>query len=57
MWLADPITDLVRIGLRDYDPDAGRLLAMDPFQYRSGQLNLYAYASNDPVGKRDAAGA
>jgi RHS repeat-associated protein len=53
----DPVTGLVRIGVRDYDPDAGQFLAADPYGFATGQLNLYAYASNDPVGKRDVGGA
>jgi RHS repeat-associated protein/uncharacterized protein (TIGR02996 family) len=50
-------TGLVRLGLRDYDPEIGGFLGADPMQFRSGTFNLYAYASNDPIGKREVAGA
>jgi hypothetical protein len=42
--------------LRDYDPEAGRWTARDPILYASGQVNLYAYSRNDPVGRRDPSG-
>jgi RHS repeat-associated protein len=54
--LLDPLTGLVRFGLRDYDPAAGRWTSRDPAGYQGGQLNLYAYVDGDPVGLRDASG-
>ena len=54
--LADADTGLVRFGLRDYDPEAGRWTARDPALYEGGQANLYAYVSNDPVARRDPTG-
>ena len=54
--LADPVTGLVRFGLRDYDPEAGRWTARDPALFGGGQANLYVYAGNDPVAQRDPTG-
>jgi RHS repeat-associated protein len=54
--LADSATSLVRFGLRDYDPAAGRFTAPDPLLFDGGQFNLYAYAGDDPVGRRDPFG-
>jgi RHS repeat-associated protein len=54
--LADAATGLVRFGLRDYAPEAGRWTARDPILYGSGQVNLYAYSRNNPVGRRDPSG-
>ncbi len=54
--LADPLTGLVRFGVRDYDPAAGRWTARDPIRFAGGQGNLYAYAGSDPVDFRDTNG-
>lgn len=54
--LADPVTGLVRFGLRDYEPESGRWTARDPILYKGGQANLYVYAGGDPVGQRDPSG-
>src|SRR5581483_2881134 len=54
--LADPVTGLVRFGVRDYDPQTGRFTARDPVLFAGGQLNLYAYLNGDPVGQRDPSG-
>ncbi|MBK8742437.1 MAG: hypothetical protein IPM02_24415 [Betaproteobacteria bacterium] len=54
--LADSATGLVRFGLRDYDPAAGRWTARDPAVFRGGQTNLYAYVNNNPVNLVDPAG-
>jgi len=54
--LEDPDTGLVRFLKRDYDPVAATFLARDPLLFTSGEVNLYAYAMGDPVGKRDPGG-
>lgn len=54
--LEDLATGLVRFGYRDYDQVSGRWTARDPALYGGGQLNLYAYLGNDPVGLRDPFG-
>jgi RHS repeat-associated protein len=54
--LQDPLTGLVRVGVRDYDPQTGRFTARDPALFAGGQFNLYAYADGDPVGGRDPSG-
>ena len=53
--IEDPLTGLVRFGLRDYDPAAGRWTARDPI-LQAGGLNIYAYVNSDPVGHRDPSG-
>jgi RHS repeat-associated protein len=40
---------------RWYDPAQGRFISEDPIGLNGG-INLYAYASNDPVGKTDPSG-
>lgn len=54
--LYDPDTNLVRFGARDYDADVGRFTTRDPLAFGGGQLNLYAYAANDPVNLVDHTG-
>ncbi len=54
--LADPLTGLVHLGLRDLDPRTGRFTTRDPLLFAGGQTNLYVYARNDPVGLRDPLG-
>lgn len=54
--LADPITDLVRFGLRDYEPASGRWTSRDPLLFNGAQGNLYAYVGNHPVGLVDRSG-
>ncbi len=53
--IADPVTGLIRFGLRDYEPQTGRWTARDPILFQGGP-NLYMYASNTPVLKRDPTG-
>jgi RHS repeat-associated protein len=54
--LYDEDTGLVRFGARDYDPEVGRWLARDPILFKGGQTNLYVYAGNDPVNRKDSNG-
>jgi RHS repeat-associated protein len=54
--LADPVTGLVRFGLRDYDPVTGRWTARDPIFLSGKQFNLYQYVAGNPVSLRDPSG-
>jgi RHS repeat-associated protein len=54
--LSDPVTGLVRFGMRDYEPASGRWTARDPALLGGGQPNLYAYAGSSPVSQRDPTG-
>lgn len=54
--LADPETGLVRLGVRDYDPETGRFTSRDPAVLAPGETNLYAYAGGNPVARRDPTG-
>ena len=54
--LTDPATGLVRFGLRDYDPRAGRWTSRDPVLFTGSLLNLYSYVNNNPVAFVDPTG-
>ena len=41
---------------RYYDPRVGRYVQTDPLGFASGDVNLYAYVSNDPVNRVDLTG-
>jgi len=55
--LYEPEIGQVHFGSRDYDPELGRWLVKDTFNFGGGQANLYAYAANAPVNFRDPTGA
>ncbi len=54
--LFDRTTGLVNLGFRDYEPETGRWTTPDPAFFRSGQFNLYVYAGNNPVSRKDMSG-
>ncbi|MEM7539548.1 MAG: RHS repeat-associated core domain-containing protein [Chloroflexota bacterium] len=54
--LYDADTGLVRFGVRDYDPFAGRWTAKDPLRFDGGDTNIYAYLHNDPINYIDPSG-
>ena len=54
--LYDPQTNLIRFGVRDYDPRIGRWTAKDPLGFAGGDTNFYAYVANDPVNRADPSG-
>ncbi len=41
---------------RSYDPEMGRFISEDPLGFGGGDVNLYAYVSNDPVNLVDPEG-
>ncbi|HEY9786125.1 MAG TPA: RHS repeat-associated core domain-containing protein, partial [Candidatus Obscuribacterales bacterium] len=41
---------------RYYSPNLGRFLQVDPIGYAGGDLNLYTYVNNDPLGSTDPLG-
>ncbi|MFG3690482.1 RHS repeat-associated core domain-containing protein [Micromonospora sp. NPDC047740] len=47
----DPSTGLVHLGAREYDPEIGRFISIDPIVDEGDpqQMNGYAYANNSPV--------
>lgn len=54
--IPDPVTGLVHMGLRDYDPATGRFTTRDPLLLGGGDPNLYAYAGGDPIQGADPLG-
>jgi RHS repeat-associated protein len=54
--LYDPDTGLVKIGVRNYDPETGRWLSPDPLLLGGGTLNAYEYAWGDPINLIDPTG-
>ncbi|GLW11739.1 hypothetical protein Misp01_68670 [Microtetraspora sp. NBRC 13810] len=54
----DSSTGLTQLGAREYDPDTGRFVSVDPIMDLTDpqQINGYAYASNNPVTWEDASG-
>ena len=53
--LYDAETGLVRFGVRDYEPVVGRWVTKDPIRFDGG-VNVFAYADNDPLNRRDSNG-
>ena len=49
-------TALTLAPFRAYDPDLGRWVSEDPLGLQGGELNLYRYASNQPVRVIDPSG-
>lgn len=54
--LHDPLTGLVRMGVRDYDPTLGRFTNPDPILFAGAQVNLFEFAGSDAVNRRDPSG-
>jgi RHS repeat-associated protein len=54
--LRDATTGLVRFGMRDYDPAAGRFISRDPSFFRGSPENHYTYANNNPITQKDSTG-
>ena len=53
-----PAPDLTHLGAREYDPNTGRFISVDPLMDLSDpqQMHGYAYANNNPVTFNDATG-
>jgi RHS repeat-associated protein len=54
--LMDRDTQLVRFGVRDYDPNTGRWTSKDPILFAGYDTNLYGYVRGDPVNQVDPSG-
>src|SRR5207248_3844609 len=52
----DRDTTLVRFDTRDFDPITGRWTARDSIRFGGDSSNLFAYAANDPINRRDPNG-
>ena len=40
---------MLKMGARYYDPEVGRFISEDPIGFEGGDVNLCAYASNNPI--------
>ena len=54
--LYDADTRLVRLGIRDYDPETGRWTTKDPIEFDGEDSNFYGYVQNDPLNLVDPLG-
>jgi RHS repeat-associated protein len=54
--LYDPLTGLVRFGVRDYAAEQGRWTGKDLIGFAGNDSNLYRYVFNDPLNAVDRAG-
>jgi len=54
-YYSDSETGLSLLGQRFYDPSVSRFLTRDPYGYPGG-MNLYRYASNNPIMNMDPSG-
>ncbi|MCX7001700.1 MAG: RHS repeat-associated core domain-containing protein, partial [bacterium] len=52
----DPDAQLYYFGFRWYDPDTGTWTTKDPLKFRGGDINIYRFASNDPLNHHDSYG-
>ena len=52
----DTGTQLLRFGVRDYDPAVGRFVSKDPTLFGGGDTNLYSYVMSDPINLIDPMG-
>ncbi|MFA5832146.1 MAG: RHS repeat-associated core domain-containing protein [Bacteroidota bacterium] len=54
--LFDTQTKLVRFGARDYDVTAGRWTSKDPILFEGKDINIFCYATSDPINFNDPNG-
>ncbi|MFJ6436881.1 putative adhesin [Streptomyces sp. NPDC091416] len=54
----DPTTNLTHVGAREYDPNIGQFISVDPLLEldKPQTINGYAYAANSPVTSSDPSG-
>ncbi len=52
----DSDTGMLYYRARFYDPQLGRFISEDPIGFRGGDVNLYVYVKNQPLGSIDPAG-
>ena len=52
----DPAADLYQYRARGYDANTGRFIQEDPIWFSAGDLNIYRYVGNNPVGFTDPSG-
>jgi RHS repeat-associated protein len=52
----DPISGLIYMRARWYDPPTGQFITSDPIRFASGETNLYRYAGGDPANRVDPSG-
>ena len=46
----------MHMGMRPYDPQSGRFMALDPLWLAGGAANMFAYAAGDPIQRSDPVG-